>query len=808
MAADDSRDGDLGAQPTADELALAVTQAKIASVLFGAAAATAAPVVVGRYRLLEEVGRGGMGVVWGAWDPDLERRVAIKLLDPLKTIARARLVGEARALAKLSHPHVVPVYDVGVVDDRVYLVMEWIAGVDLRRHVGAEKRGTKAIVAVYLQAARGLEAVHAAGLVHRDFKPENALVGRDGRVRVVDFGLARGDVEHAREIAGTPRYMAPEQLAGEALTPAVDQFAFCVALCEALTAEPPRYVERVIARGTEGKAAARFPSMSALVAALERDPARRWRRAGALGLAGVAVAAAFVVGSRREDTTCSGPPPGTLDGQARGRALQHAETLGAFAAGAVPALAKRLDAAETSWRGEHRNACLAHARGTLTTTLYERRLTCLARAAATLDAASELVASATPASFPDALVAADAIVPAGACARVDRSLLAPPPADAERGVRDATAAIEQARLFATASHADAITRAVAARTAAEKTGYAPVIARGLLVEGRARMVLGDAGAAATLARAGRVALATADDATAVEAYARHAYVTATTTGRAPDGLDFVDVFGERLDPHEFARLLWLNNRAAVYGATGDPAASRRLLERALAQWRPDDGEDTAELVSIPHNLALVSERPADGRALIERARDELARRLGREHPQVLQFTMSSAIFIGDLAEARAVHDGACARLGALFPHLTGEITQCAYESAWLAHEAKDADATKRHARIAAANPNDPDRAAIAAVLAGDVIDLEPITRAAEKSDVPWARLAAADAYAVRGNWAAALDLLVRDGHVFSARRLARARAELAKQLAQSDPARARELAAAATAWYRDAGAPQ
>jgi serine/threonine protein kinase len=282
----------LGAEPPGDEVALAVAQARIASKLFGGTAVSATPVAVGRYRLLEEVGRGGMGVVWGAWDPELERRVAIKLLDPLKVPARERLLGEARALAKLSHPHVVPVYDVGVVDERVYLVMEWIAGEDLRKHL-ASPHTVREIVDVYVQAARGLEAVHAAGLVHRDFKPENALVGRDDRVRVVDFGLARGDIEGPREIAGTPRYMAPEQAAGEPPTSAVDQFALCVALREALAtrnADLPRHLARALARGTSTDPAARFPSMRALIAALENDPVRRRRRLAIAGGALVAVA--------------------------------------------------------------------------------------------------------------------------------------------------------------------------------------------------------------------------------------------------------------------------------------------------------------------------------------------------------------------------------------------------------------------------------------------------------------------------------------------------------------------------------------
>src|SRR5688572_860050 len=183
----------LGERPADDDLALNVAQARIAAKLFGAAT----EVTVGRYKLLELVGRGGMGVVWGAWDPELERRVAIKLVDHLRPDARERIVDEARALAKLSHPNVVPVYDVGVVDERVYLVMEWVAGETLREHL-RERRTVRAIVDIYTQAARGLGAVHAAGLVHRDFKPENAMIGRDHRVRVLDFGLARGDLDEDR----------------------------------------------------------------------------------------------------------------------------------------------------------------------------------------------------------------------------------------------------------------------------------------------------------------------------------------------------------------------------------------------------------------------------------------------------------------------------------------------------------------------------------------------------------------------------------------------------------------------------------
>ncbi len=173
-----------------------------------------------------------MGVVWGGWDPELERRVAIKLVKETVKVARNRILLEGQALAKLSHPNVVAVYDVGVVDEQVYLVMEWVRGENLRQH-GLEPRSVRAIVAMYRAAGEGLLAAHRAGLIHRDFKPDNAILGDDGRVRVLDFGLARDHAprmasEAGTEIAGTPQYMAPEQAEGRTLTPAVDQFAFCV----------------------------------------------------------------------------------------------------------------------------------------------------------------------------------------------------------------------------------------------------------------------------------------------------------------------------------------------------------------------------------------------------------------------------------------------------------------------------------------------------------------------------------------------------------------------------------------------------
>ncbi len=209
---------------------------------------------VERYRLLAEIGRGSVGTVYAAHDPELDRQIALKLVprasirpDPGKsdTEAPEQLVHEARVMARLSHPNIVPIYDVGTTSRDVYIAMELVDGLTLADWLEQTPRSWREVLNVYLQAGRGLAAAHAAGIVHRDFKPQNVLIGRDHRVRVLDFGLSRiGPAERRREggedvVSGTPRYMAPEQLRSEPCDERADQFGFCVALYEALYRQRP-----------------------------------------------------------------------------------------------------------------------------------------------------------------------------------------------------------------------------------------------------------------------------------------------------------------------------------------------------------------------------------------------------------------------------------------------------------------------------------------------------------------------------------------------------------------------------------------
>jgi hypothetical protein len=311
------------------------------------------PAQLGRYKLLRMLGQGSMGVVYTAFDAMLDRVIALKLVrsDRSSPDNVSRFIREGRALARLSHPNVVQVHDVSASGGHVYLAMEHIRGRTLREAL-AEDRDPAHVRELFLQAGRGLEAIHRAGLVHRDFKPDNVMVGDDGRVRVMDLGLARIadepppddeaaatrpdgqalELTAAGAVLGTPAYMAPEQHRGATADARSDVFSFCTALYEALygerpfagdsyeglrdaalagavrppaRAQVPAWLRDVALRGLHVDPAARWPGMGPLLAALADDPAearrRRWRRAGLAALvAALAVAGtAAVIVARR-----------------------------------------------------------------------------------------------------------------------------------------------------------------------------------------------------------------------------------------------------------------------------------------------------------------------------------------------------------------------------------------------------------------------------------------------------------------------------------------------------------------------------
>ena len=338
---------------------------------------------VGRFMVLSRIGAGGMGVVFAAYDPKLDRKVALKLLrsagDGATSTAASqmRLLREAQAMAQLSHPHVIAVYDVGTYQSEVYIAMEFVEGETLTSWLRRWDRPWREILGKFLDAGSALAKAHGGGLAHRDFKPDNVLVGHDERVRVMDFGLARSLLFDAASgpaspalldrlsgsarnttmpgvaanildhpltktgaLVGTPRYMAPEQLAGQETDARSDQFSFCVALYEALyrqhpfedetaqclvkdaaarprtppaSSKAPAWLHRALLRGLSTGTKDRFPSMDALLRALTPPMSRQSQTRFVVALAVAALAiitAAYAVpaliGARDDNQKLSG----------------------------------------------------------------------------------------------------------------------------------------------------------------------------------------------------------------------------------------------------------------------------------------------------------------------------------------------------------------------------------------------------------------------------------------------------------------------------------------------------------------------
>ncbi|WNG34926.1 tetratricopeptide repeat protein [Archangium violaceum] len=442
---------------------------------------------VGRYVLLRRVGEGGMGIVFAAYDPNLDREVALKLLKPgavADAEARGRLMREAQALARLSHPNVVIVHDVGQDDDTVFLAMELVRGRTLRHWLTEAPRPWREVLSRFLQAGQGLAAAHAVGLVHRDFKPDNVLLGDDGQVRVTDFGLARagpsplappelstgedpaqearppprgGDTRTGVRL-GTPAYMSPEQWQGLRADARSDQFSFCVALYEALfgqrpfaggTAEersqalregrvtpPPRSsrvpgaVRDAVLRGLAAEPASRHPSLDALLSRLEAGShARRWRWAAAALATGVAVSAAAGFGLAWGDAAqvCTGFEArleGTWDAARRAQLEQR------FRQGAQPvsgdafeSTARALDAYAQALVAQERQSCEdTRVRQAQSERLMDLRAACLDGRRQALHALVELLEGGERETLTRASEAARQLPSLAACA--DRDALA------------------------------------------------------------------------------------------------------------------------------------------------------------------------------------------------------------------------------------------------------------------------------------------------------------------------------------------------------------------------------------------------
>ncbi|HEX5061645.1 MAG TPA: serine/threonine-protein kinase [Kofleriaceae bacterium] len=371
--------------------------------------------MVGRYQIIKMIGRGGMGAVYAAHDPNLDRQVALKLLH--STSARnddgaERMIREAQALARLDDPHVVQVYDAGEYEDQIFITMQLVDGVDLGTAITHKKPGVPLLISWFCDAGRGLAAAHAAGLVHRDFKPNNVLIDGRGRIAVTDFGLAR-TLEPSDErrhltgvnaIMGTPAYMSPEQHGQQSAGPASDQFSFCVALWEALydrhpfiagdrssiaSMSPfaigyqifdgeiilppkqrhvPRRVHEALVRGLSRDPDKRWPSMTDLIAEIAPAQKRRiWPLVvgiGALAAAGGGVAMWLVLANDPEQASCAQQSASRVTGAwsttaAQALQAQFAKSGRSYAEKAAQQARTGLDRYATRWQNLAADVCEA-----------------------------------------------------------------------------------------------------------------------------------------------------------------------------------------------------------------------------------------------------------------------------------------------------------------------------------------------------------------------------------------------------------------------------------------------------------------
>jgi tetratricopeptide (TPR) repeat protein len=634
----------------------------VADVVRGSAAPTRSVCVpgtrVGRYVVLETVGAGAMGVVHAAYDTELRRKVALKLLRGAMGEARsshdatARLLGEAHALAKLAHPNVVTIYDAGTFDDEVFIAMELVEGGTLGDWLAAHPppRATRSVLALLVQAGEGLAAAHAAGFEHRDFKPDNVLVGGDGRARVTDFGLARaidGAHEGSNESAapasdegrsdarltqtgalvGTPAYMAPERLAGRAGDARSDQFSFCVALYEALhgerpfdgddvaslsrsialgrvrpapaNARVPAWLRRIVVRGLALDPAERFSSMRQLLDAIAAGARGRPRSSlvVALVLASAAlIVAAVVRGARRAPApvVCGGAEKawaGAWDAARAGAVRAAFDRSGRPSASfAFNEVQRSLDDYRAAWLSAHRETCEAtRVRGEQSEALLDRRMQCLDDRRRQVDALAKLLASADGAVVDKSIGAALSVPAVSGCANVAAlGATVPPPADSVRATVD-----ELRDRFAEASaldyagqYAQGLALVRPTIDRARATSYAPLVARLLLVEGRLVYGTGD--------YAGAEPMLHEAAATAIEAHEDLVAADAWTT--------LVRVTG------------------TLGGRVAEARAFARYAEVAIARAGGDVERDALRLRYLATVVWRRERKLEEARAMIERAR--------------------------------------------------------------------------------------------------------------------------------------------------------------------------------------------
>ncbi|MCX4243569.1 serine/threonine-protein kinase [Paraliomyxa miuraensis] len=674
----------------------------------------------GRYVVLETLGRGAMGRVLRAYDPKLQREVALKLVlgKVLDANARERMLREAQAMAQLSHPNVVAVFDVEELQAGLVLVMEYVPGQTLRRWSRSGGRRWDEVVAHYRKAGRGLAAAHAAGLLHRDFKPDNVLIDDAGGVKVTDFGLAKLSATETRSsigesldsvlgldglgldgvgqpseasgsgsidvvltqlgtVMGTPRYMPPEQHRGEPLEPSADQFAFCLSLWEALCGAPPfrskeltrlygqkqagppawpsgsppvpRPVIEAVRRGLSPEPVARWPSMEALLEALDHDPAKR-RRQWLWGLGGGALVVAAVAGwwswSSARAQQCSGARErlaGVWDEARREQAREAMLGVGASFAGPVwERTAGQLDRYADEWVAMHTEACEATTvRGEQSATVMDLRMACLHRARVELSAVTQVLAGADVEVTRNAADVVGGLPRLSRCADVEALMLdvEPPPPEEAAAVEEIRARLAEAISELRAGRFDqALARAEEARGMLAGIAYEPVVAEvaldhGVVLEELGRYAESEAALREGLRSAARfrrldLVQELAEELMFVVGYQQRRMDEGRQLWELTLGLSLHDPVVEASAHNAYANVLAADGELAE--AEAEYRRALQLREQALPPDDPELGISRSNL-----GLCLYSQgRYEESETELRRAVTAMEKALGPDHPTV------------------------------------------------------------------------------------------------------------------------------------------------------------------------------
>ena len=689
--------------------------------------------VIGRYAVLEELGRGGMGIVVRAYDSKLHREVALKVVRVASTEAEARMVREARAMAQLADPNVVGLFDVTIDEDttgQVVLVMEYVPGVTLQKWLADEDRSPTAIIDAFVQAGRGLAAAHRAGLLHRDFKPANVLVGDDGRVRVTDFGLARirwddtsgsdgsgpvvddSALTQAGTAMGTPRYMAPEQHRGDRLDAAADQYGFCVALFEALAghapfsgedlaedklAGPPSWptdrpvparVQSAVLRGLSPDPAARHPSMDDLLAALV-PPDRSLRTAWALVGVALVTAGATLWVAEPGASPCLGAEARLADAWNEARAARARAAIAAtevvYAGEVWDRIAPQLDAWAQQWVATHTEACEATQRGEQSEAMLDLRMRCLDRARHRLDATASALEHAAPKTVARAHNLVAGLPELSRCDDLEALQSSVPPPDASEAeavdaIRAGLAEVATQRAAGNYTEADEAVRRLEAEAAA--LDYEPIRTEVWLQVGRLHDVLGrydEAGVA--LRRVQKTGARLQQWELVAEATARLIHVVGTRLGRPDDALVLRELAlglaaGRPRDEAIVRGHLGsaLEHQGKYAQAEAEHRAAYELLREALPPEHPDIASVRVRLGMTLEQQGRYEEAELELRGAIEQG----TRAYGDRHPYVALWRTNLAALLSDrgkyeeaVSEYRASIERIVDALGEEHPQVAG-----------------------------------------------------------------------------------------------------------------------------------------